>query len=98
MPREPVRHYDVIEDPRLKPEEELRARTKELANLPTGHCYWALKGRRFKARRIQVQRPGALPMSVMEIRAGVREAMARLSGHAPTSPEAESDGPFVTGF
>lgn len=98
VPREPVRHYDAIEDPRLKPEEELLARTKELANLPTGHCYWALKGRRFKARRIRVLRPQPLPMRVSEVRTKVRHAMARLSGNATAAPTENDSGAFVTGF
>lgn len=62
--RERVRPYDSIEDPLLTPEEELRARIHELADLPRGACYWALRGKRFKARRVQVlppETPPALP-------------------------------------
>jgi hypothetical protein len=55
--REPVRPYDDLSDPLLTPAEELEARTQELANLPVGACYWLMKRRRFKARRIQVRRP-----------------------------------------
>lgn len=55
--REPVRPYDDLSDPLLTPAEELEARTQELANLPVGACYWLIKRRRFKARRIQVRRP-----------------------------------------
>jgi type IV secretory pathway TraG/TraD family ATPase VirD4 len=59
--REPVRPYDDLSDPLLTPSEEVVARTRELANLPVGACYWLLKGRRYKARRIQVRRPTSQP-------------------------------------
>jgi energy-coupling factor transporter ATP-binding protein EcfA2 len=56
--RDAVRPYDdVAGDPLLAPAEELAARTRELANLPIGACYWLLKGRRYKARRIHVSNP-----------------------------------------
>ncbi len=58
--REAIRPYDSLDDPLLTPAEEIAARTKELANLPVGACYWLLKGRRFKGRRIQVKRPKPL--------------------------------------
>jgi len=58
--REPVRPYDDLDDPLLTPAEEMAARTRELANLPVGACYWLLKGRRYKARRIQVLRAAAM--------------------------------------
>jgi len=61
MRREPVRPYDDLSDPLLTPSEELTARTRDLANLPVGACYWLLKGRRYKARRVQVRSPGAVP-------------------------------------
>jgi len=59
--REPVRPYDRLDDPLLTPAEEIAARTRELANLPVGACYWNLKGRRYKARRVQVRPPSTLP-------------------------------------
>jgi DNA helicase HerA-like ATPase len=59
--REPVRPYDDLRDPLLTPGEEIAARTRELANLPIGACYWLIKRRRFKARRIQVRMPTAQP-------------------------------------
>lgn len=58
--REPVRPYDDLRDPLLTPSEEIAARTRELANLPVGACYWLIKRRRFKARRIYVRKPSAL--------------------------------------
>lgn len=61
VPRELVRAYDKIDDPMLTPPEEIAARTRELSNLPVGACYWLLKGRRFRARRIQVKRPTPAP-------------------------------------
>ena len=64
VPRLRARPYDRIDDPLLTPEEELRSRMHELADLPTGACYWALRGKRFKARRVQVlapETPPALP-------------------------------------
>lgn len=55
--REQIRPYDALTDPLLTPAEEIEARTKDLSNLPRGACYWFLKGRRFKARRIVVDPP-----------------------------------------
>lgn len=56
--REAVRPYDDVRgDPLLDASEEVVARTRELANLPVGACYWLLKGRRYKARRISVGAP-----------------------------------------
>lgn len=55
--REPIRPYDRLDDPLLTPSEEIVARTRELANLPVGACYWLMKRRRFKARRVQVRKP-----------------------------------------
>jgi hypothetical protein len=56
--REAVRPYDdVAGNPLLDAAEELTARTRELANLPIGTCYWLLKGRRYRGRRIQVAEP-----------------------------------------
>lgn len=60
--REPVRPYDPLDDPLLTPAEELAARTRELANLPVGACYWLMRGRRYKARRVRVLRPLATPL------------------------------------
>lgn len=55
--RKQVRPNESIEDPLLTPAEEIVWRTAELANLPTGACYWLLKGRPYKARRVQILKP-----------------------------------------
>lgn len=72
MWREQVRPYDALTDPLLTPVEEIVARTNELANLPIGACYWLIKGRRYKARRIQVTAPADPPYSDRELRLRVR--------------------------
>lgn len=59
--RERVRPYDQIADPMLTPVEEMGARIQEIADLPRGACYWAMRGRRFKARRIRLTRPDRPP-------------------------------------
>jgi len=61
--REQTRPNERIEEPLLTPAEEMAWRTTELANLPVGACYWLLKGRPYKARRIQVSRPLSLPFT-----------------------------------
>lgn len=56
--RDAARPYDdVTTDPLLNAGEEVAARTRELANLTVGDCYWLLKGRTYKARRIRVRMP-----------------------------------------
>ncbi len=58
MWRDAVRPYDDVSgDPLLSGAEELTARTRELANLPVGECFWLLKGRPYKGRRIHVRMP-----------------------------------------
>jgi len=47
----------------LTPSEEIAARTRELANLPIGACYWLDRGKPYKARRIQVRPPDELPLT-----------------------------------
>lgn len=47
----------------LSSSEEIAARTKELANLPIGACYWLDRGKAYKARRVQVRPPAALPLN-----------------------------------
>jgi len=66
--REQVRPYDQLDDPLLTPPEEMTARTRELANLPVGACYWAIRGKSFRARRIQVTPAKAPPRSLRQIR------------------------------
>jgi energy-coupling factor transporter ATP-binding protein EcfA2 len=71
--REAVRPYDDLSDPLLDPREEITARMRELTDLPRGACYWALRGRRFKARRIRVDRPETPPPRLSE------DSMARMA-------------------
>ncbi len=59
--RRAIRPYDDLSDPLLDAREEMDARMHELADLPRGACYWALRGRRFKARRVQIDRPESPP-------------------------------------
>jgi len=61
VPRPQVRAYDKITDPYLTPAEEIVARGRELADLPVGACYWLKKGRPYKARRIALTLPDAVP-------------------------------------
>ncbi|MEO6325070.1 MAG: type IV secretory system conjugative DNA transfer family protein, partial [Thermoanaerobaculia bacterium] len=75
IPREAIRPYDSLADPLLTPAEEVQARTRELSNLPVGGAYWAIKGRRYRARRIQVHRPATLPYKPAELAEKIREAM-----------------------
>jgi hypothetical protein len=63
VPRQRVRAYDKITDPYLTPTEEIATRTRELANLPIGACYWLDRGKPYKARRIQVRPPVELPLT-----------------------------------
>jgi hypothetical protein len=65
--RPQVRPNDTIDDPLLTPTEEIAWRTTELANLPTGDCYWLLKGRPYKARRIKVLPPVIMPASSLTL-------------------------------
>jgi hypothetical protein len=66
--REQVRPYDRLDDPLLTPPEEIAARTRELANLPVGACYWAIRGKSFRARRIQIAQAKAPPVTLRQIR------------------------------
>ena len=59
--RAQVRPNERIEEPLLLPGEEIDYRKHELASLPIGACYWLLKSRPYKARRIQVQGPLDVP-------------------------------------
>jgi energy-coupling factor transporter ATP-binding protein EcfA2 len=55
--RQQIRPNEKVEEPLLTATEEIAWRTAELSNLPTGACYWLLKGRPYRARRIQVLPP-----------------------------------------
>ncbi len=68
VPREQLRPYDPVDDPLLAGPEEMAARAKELANLPVGACYWAIRGRPFKGRRIQLHPAKKPPFTLAEYR------------------------------
>ena len=88
--REQVRPYDPLDDPLLAPPEEIAARAKELANLPVGACYWVIRGRPFKGRRIQIHPARRPPFTLAEYRR-TRERATRYSG--PRSDEIEIPAP-----
>ena len=67
--REQVRPYDPLDDPLLTPAEEVAARVKELASLSVGSCFWVIRGRPFKGRRIQVRPARKPPFTLKEYRA-----------------------------
>ena len=73
--REQTRPNEKIEEPLLTPAEELAFRTRELANLPVGACYWVLKGRPYKGRLVQVLTPLQLPYRESELRERIDAAM-----------------------
>lgn len=66
--RAQTRPNEKIEEPLLTPAEEMAFRTRELANLPVGACYWVLKGRPYKGRLVQVLQPLQLPYRERELR------------------------------
>lgn len=90
MWREAVRPYDSLSDPLLTPEEEIAARTRELANLSVGACYWMIRPRRYRARRIQVTRRPELSMTYSALRARIGESMLRSKGGGTISKSADS--------
>ncbi len=59
--RERIRPNEKLEEPLLHAAEEIAWRTRDLANLPVGTCYWLVKSRPYKARRIRVLRPTDVP-------------------------------------
>jgi hypothetical protein len=83
--REQLRPNDAITDPLLTPPEEIAWRTRELASLPIGACYWYAKDRPYKARRIQILPPIPLPFTARELRAKLDAAMALQKGNVPVS-------------
>jgi hypothetical protein len=89
-----VRPNDAIEDPLLTPAEEIAWRTRELASLPVGACYWYTKDRPYKARRIQVLRPVPLPFRGMELEKRLRHAMAEQKGIATETPATQLQTAF----
>lgn len=81
--REQRRPNDSIDDPLLTPAEEIAWRTRELASLPVGACYWYLKDRPFKARCIRVSPPLPLPFTPAKVRREIDAALAQAKGLAP---------------
>lgn len=61
--REQTRPNERITEPLLTASEEMAWRTRDLASLPVGACYWMLKSRPYKARRILIQPPLRVPPS-----------------------------------
>ncbi len=83
--RKQIRPNEKLEDPLLTATEEIAWRTAELANLPTGGCYWLLKGRPYKARRIQILPPVGLPApssTFASVGATTRDAGSPQAPHA----------------
>jgi hypothetical protein len=70
------RPNESIDDPLLTPTEEIAWRTRELAALPVGACYWITKGRPYKGRRVRVLPPLDLPFSHSELRQRINGVMA----------------------
>ena len=87
--REQTRPNERIEDPLLTPAEEIAWRTHELASLPVGACYWYLKDRPYKARRIQILRPVDPPFHGRRLDEAINAAMAAQKGYVPKEPETE---------
>jgi energy-coupling factor transporter ATP-binding protein EcfA2 len=87
--REQTRPNEKIEEPLLTPAEEVAWRTRELANLPRGACYWLLKGRPYKARRVQILKPLPAPYGERELRQRMNAAMQAVKEGRPVhAPEA----------
>ena len=88
--REQERPNESIDDPLLTPAEEIAWRTRELAALPVGACYWITKGRPYKARRVRVLPPLDLPFSDAQLRKRIDAAMMERKG-MPVPPELRED-------
>ena len=94
--REQTRPNDSIDDPLLTPAEEIAWRTRELSSLPVGACYWYLKDRPYKARRIRVSPPLPLPFTPARLQRELDTAMARTKGIAvPPIADEETPSPFA---
>jgi energy-coupling factor transporter ATP-binding protein EcfA2 len=90
--REQTRPNENIEEPLLTQSEEMAFRTRELANLPVGACYWVLKGRPYKGRLVQVLKPLQLPYRERELRERIDAAMlAYKEGLPPPARDAGRD-------
>jgi hypothetical protein len=73
--REQTRPHDAVDDPLLSPAEEIAWRTRELASLRVGACYWYAKERPYKARRIQLQPPLDVPFTPGALNRAIDAAM-----------------------
>ena len=83
--REPVRPYDPLDDPMLKPHEEIAARTRDLANLPRGVCYLHHAGTSYKARRVTFHPRQSLPFGESEYATRLRAHLRLQQARAATS-------------
>lgn len=88
--RKQIRPNEKLEDPLLTATEEIAWRTAELANLPTGGCYWLLKGRPFKARRVQVLKPLPAPYRERGLRERISTAMSGYEDGQRVHPREET--------
>lgn len=94
--REQTRPNETIDDPLLTPTEEMAWRTRELSSLPVGACYWYLKDRPYKARRIRVSPPLPLPFTPARLQREIEAAMARAKGIiVDPEPEEEMQSAFA---
>ena len=84
--REQARPNERIEEPLLTQTEEIAWRTRELANLSVGACYWHIKGRPYKARRVQVLKPLPGPYRERELRDRIGAAMHAHKNGLPAQP------------
>lgn len=73
--RQQTRPNERIEEPLLTASEEMAWRTRDLASLPVGACYWFVKSRSYKARRIDVLPPLKLPYRTRELSKHIDTAM-----------------------
>ncbi|MEK6371217.1 MAG: DUF87 domain-containing protein [Acidobacteriota bacterium] len=95
--RKQTRPNERIEDPLLTAAEEIAWRTRELASLPVGACYWYLKDRPYKARRIQILPPVDPPFRGRALAQRIDAAMAAQKGLPAAAPEeAAIEHPLTT--
>lgn len=93
--RAQTRPNERIDDPLLTSAEEIAWRTRELSSLPVGACYWYLKDRPYKARRVQLLRPVDPPLHGRALDQAIDAAMtAQKSGAAPPALEEMLDSAF----
>jgi hypothetical protein len=92
--REQTRPDERVDEPLLTATEEMAWRTRELANLPVGSCYWLLKGRPYKARRIQILKPSPPAWSDRELSDGIDAAMRAFKSGERREAAKTSSTPF----